>query len=130
MNIQFPDFPKKQKNMTHKDLVVWQKSIDLVVDIYKLCEEFPATEKYGLSSQIQRAAVSIPSNIAEGAGRNSTKEYIRFLNIAQGSLSELETQLIISEKIGFKIKHLTIFVDIENISKMLYRLKESLNKKL
>jgi len=116
--------------MTHKDLIVWQKSVDLVVDIYKLCEEFPATEKYGLSSQIQRAAVSIPSNIAEGAGRNSTKEYIRFLNIAQGSLSELETQLIISEKIGFKIKHLTIFVDIENISKMLYRLKESLNKKL
>ena len=66
--------------------------------IYNICKEFSITDKYGLSSQIKRAAVSIPSNIAEGAGRNSTKEYIRFLNIAQGSLSELETQLIISKK--------------------------------
>jgi len=116
--------------MTHKDLEVWKRSIDLVVDIYELSKGFPSTEKYGLSSQMQRAAVSIPYNIAEGAARNSTKEYIRFLNIAQGSLSELETQLIISERIGFKLKEPSVFVAIENISKMLYRLRESLNNKL
>lgn len=116
--------------MTHKDLEVWKKSIDLVVEIYRLSKDFPVTEKYGLSSQMQRAAVSIPSNIAEGASRNSTKEYIRFLNIAQGSLSELETQLIIAEKIGFNLEQRNIFVAIENISKMLYRLRESLSRKL
>ena len=116
--------------MTHKNLEVWKKSINLVVNVYKISGAFPKTEKYGLISQIQRAVVSVPSNIAEGAARNSTKEYIRFLSIAQGSLSELETQLIISEKLGYKISQSTIFVDIENISKMLYRLRETLKKKL
>ena len=116
--------------MTHKDLDVWKKSIDLVVLVYKICEKFPTHEKYGLISQLQRAAVSVPSNIAEGAGRNSTKEYIRFLSIAQGSLSELETQLIIADKLGYGISHQAIFVEIENINKMTYRLREALKKKL
>ena len=116
--------------MTHKDLDVWKKSIDLVVLADKICEKFPAHEKYGLISQLQRAAVSVPSNIAEGAGRNSTKEYIRFLSMAQGSLRELETQLIIADKLGYGISHQAIFVEIENINKMLYRLREALKKKL
>ncbi len=86
---------------THKDLEVWQKSIDLVTNIYKLTANFPIEEKYGLVSQLRRSAVSIPSNIAEGASRQSNKEYIQFLYVSLGSLMELDTQLIISKNIEF-----------------------------
>ena len=86
---------------SYKELIVWQKSIQLVIDIYKLTKIFPKEETYGLSSQMQRAVVSIPSNIAEGNDRNSSKEFSQFLRIARGSLAELETQIIISEKIGY-----------------------------
>ena len=79
------------KIRNHKDLEVWKKSMDLVSNIYKITESFPNKELYGLTNQIRRAAVSIPSNIAEGAARNSKKEFIQFLYIALGSLSELET---------------------------------------
>ena len=78
---------------THKDLDVWNKSIDLVEDIYKLTKEFPKEELYGLTNQLRRASVSISSNIAEGAARNSNKEFIQFLYIAKGSLSETKSQL-------------------------------------
>ena len=81
--------------MTHKDLEVWKKSMDLVADVYKLMKQLPESEKYGLIFQIKRSSISIPSNIAEGAGRASTKEFIRFLDIATGSLGELETQLLL-----------------------------------
>ena len=86
---------------THKDLDVWKESINLAKEIYALTEEFPKEELYGLTSQIRRAAVSVPSNIAEGAARNSNKEYIRFLYISLGSLSELETQIILAREFGF-----------------------------
>ena len=86
---------------SHEDLLVWQISIDFVTSIYKLTKDFPKTEIYGLTNQMRRAAVSIPSNIAEGAARNSTKEYIQFLYIALGSVSEIDTQLIISKNLGF-----------------------------
>jgi four helix bundle protein len=86
---------------SHKDLKVWQESMDLVIQIYKISEDFPKHEIYGLSSQIRRAAVSIPSNIAEGAGRSGEKEFIRFLYIALGSLSEVETQLEISQRLNY-----------------------------
>jgi len=86
---------------THKDLKVWQKSIDLVTDIYAITNRFPKEEMHGLTSQIRRAAVSISSNIAEGSGRFSDKELVRFLFISLGSSSELETQLIIYRR--FKI---------------------------
>jgi len=85
---------------THKDLDVWKLSIQLVKAIYKLTSEFPSEEKFGLISQIRSAAVSIPSNIAEGAARNSIKDYIRFLYISLGSLSEVETQLIIAKELN------------------------------
>lgn len=87
--------------MNHKDLDVWKKSIDLVTEIYSVTSNFPDGEKYGIVSQIRRAAVSIPSNIAEGCARFSDREVLHFLDIAAGSLAELETQLIISKNLGF-----------------------------
>jgi four helix bundle protein len=78
--------------MDHKDLDVWKKSMNLVVLIYDITSKFPSDERFGLTSQMRRAAVSIPSNIAEGAARKGDKEFIQFLMIALGSLSELETQ--------------------------------------
>ena len=83
--------------MDYKDLNVWKDSIDLVENIYKLVNTFPKEEVYALTDQLKRASVSIPSNIAEGSNRNTTKEFIQFLYIALGSASEVETQLIISQ---------------------------------
>lgn len=85
----------------HKDLIVWQKSMTLVKELYKTTQSFPKEELYGITSQIRRAAVSIPSNIAEGYGRGHERELIQFLYIALGSASELETQLIICKDIGY-----------------------------
>jgi len=87
--------------MIHKKLEVWEKSIDLVVIIYSSTRSFPNDEKFGLTNQMRRAAISIPSNIAEGCARNSTRELKQFLVIARGSLAELETQVIIADRIGY-----------------------------
>lgn len=89
------------KIKSYKELTVWQKSMDLVIEIYKLTKTFPKEELYGLTSQMRRASVSIPSNIAEGAQRNHIKEYINFLYIARSSASELETQLNIAKRLNF-----------------------------
>jgi four helix bundle protein len=86
---------------THKDLKAWQNAIDFVTDIYVVTAVFPKDELYGLTSQLRRAAVSVPSNIAEGAGRTSPKDTLKFLSYSQSSLSEVETQLIISLNLGF-----------------------------
>ena len=85
----------------HHKLEAWKKSVELVTDIYKKTEGFPKEERYGLTSQIRRAAISVPANIAEGAGRYSPKEFAHFLSNAQGSASELETELIISNRLGY-----------------------------
>ncbi|MND58887.1 hypothetical protein D3C87_402920 [compost metagenome] len=85
----------------YKELILWQKSITLVSDVYKTTATFPDRERFNLISQINRAAVSIPSNIAEGAGRNSDKEFVQFLAIAHASTYEVETQLIISKNLGY-----------------------------
>lgn len=84
-----------------KELVIWKRGIELTVQTYALTGQFPESEKYGLTSQMRRAAVSIPSNIAEGAGRISDKYFRHFLSLALGSLNELETQLLVAEKLGF-----------------------------
>lgn len=84
---------------SHKDLIVWQKAMDLVVLIYELTLKFPRSELYGITSQMRRAVVSIPSNIAEGWGRKSSKEYHQFMSIAYGSGLELETQLILARRL-------------------------------
>ncbi|MES2766462.1 MAG: four helix bundle protein [Bacteroidota bacterium] len=86
---------------THKDLDAWKISMTLVKEVYLLTSGFPKEEMYGLTSQIRRSAVSVPSNIAEGAARNSLKEFIQFLYIALGSLAELETQLIIANDLNY-----------------------------
>ncbi len=85
----------------HKQLLVWQKSMDLVVEIYKITELFPMEEKFALTSQIRRAAISVPSNISEGLARNTNKDKIHFLIISKSSLSELDTQLELSERLKF-----------------------------
>ena len=84
---------------SYKDLLIWQKGVALVKSVYLLCEQLPKEEVFGLQSQMKRAAISIPSNIAEGYGRNYTQNYVQFLRIARGSLLELETQLIISKEL-------------------------------
>ena len=86
---------------THKELDVWKLAIDFVVDIYQITKKFPKDERYGLISQMRRSAVSIPSNIAEGAARRTDKENIQFLHISLGSISELETQLIIANRLDY-----------------------------
>lgn len=87
----------------HHDLQVWQLAIQLVKDVYILTSDFPSSETYGLSNQMRRSAISVPSNIAEGAARNSHKEFLHFLGIARGSLSELETQVVIAREIGYAL---------------------------
>jgi four helix bundle protein len=85
----------------HKKLDVWQMAMDLVIEIYRITESFPKEEKYGLSNQLRRAAVSVPSNIAEGAARNTKKEFVNYLHMAQASLSELDTQLEVARRLAF-----------------------------
>ncbi len=114
---------------THKDLKVWQNSIQLVKRIYQTTSKFPPSEQYGLTSQLKRASVSISSNIAEGAGRHSKKEFVHFLYISSGSLSEMETQLIIAYELNFiDITELeSIQGSINEIRSQLFGLIKSLN---
>ncbi len=98
---------------SYKDLLIWQKGIDIIIKLYELVEGFPKEEIYALTSQLKRAAISISSNIAEGYGRNSTQSYIHFVSISRGSLFELETQLIVAQKLKF-IKNETLFSDLMN----------------
>lgn len=116
--------------MTHKDLEVWNLSLDLVTKIYNLTKSFPEDEKFGLISQMRRCSVSIPCNISEGAGRGSTKEFIRYLQIAKGSLAELDTELEIANRLGYLKENKEIKNQITMISKMLYKLVLSLQSKL
>lgn len=111
-----------------KELLVWQKSIDFVTEIYRITDTFPKAEIYGLISQIRRSAVSIPSNIAEGNSRRSKPDYLQFLKIARGSCAEAETQLIISKNLGFlnEDDYLKLNQEIIEISKMLNGLINSL----
>ena len=113
---------------THKDLDVWKKAMDLAAQVYPLTARFPKEELYGLTSQIRRSAVSIPSNIAEGAARHSRKEFIQFLHIASGSVAELETQLLLAIRMGF-ISSGSIISHVEEVRKLLLGLLRSLKKK-
>ncbi len=115
---------------SYKDLIVWQKSLDLVVAVYGLTKDFPREEQFGLTSQMRRCAVSIPSNIAEGSKRGTKKDYRHFLFTAYGSGAELETQLIISKKLGFgnDAKSLIVVDLLDEIMRMLNKMTQELDK--
>lgn len=114
--------------MYHKDLEAWKKSIELVTKVYSIVTTFPDDEKFGLVGQIKRAAISIPSNIAEGATRFSNKEMLRFLDISLGSLAELETQFIIAENLNF-FQNTDLYKDINEVAAIISGLKKYLLKK-
>ncbi|MDD2758118.1 MAG: four helix bundle protein [Patescibacteria group bacterium] len=113
---------------SHKDLLVWQKSMQLVTIVYEITVQLPAEERFGLVSQMRRCAVSIPSNIAEGYARQNRKENKQFVNIAYGSAVELDTQIIICTKLGFFEEKTLLQLAglLEEIRKMLYRYRQSL----
>jgi four helix bundle protein len=113
---------------SYTDLEVWQLSIDLVTDVYAASQRFPPEEIYGLASQVRKAAVSVPSNIAEGQGRVSSKDFHHFLAQARGSLMEVETQLVIAERLGYlEAAHLKKLLDRSGrVKSMLYRLMQSI----
>lgn len=113
-----------------QNLVIWKKAINLVEDIYRLTLKFPNDEKYRLTSQIKRSAVSIPSNVAEGAGRNTEGEFKNFLGIASGSSNELFSQLVLSHKLGFITKNELepILIKLEEIQKINYTLIKKFTK--
>ena len=112
----------------YKDLEVWKKAVELVTEIYRLTAAFPDSEKFGITNQMRRASVSIPSNIAEGSARHHAKDFIHFLRIADGSAAELETQLIISTKLGFVVDTEQLLNEIVVVRRMLAGLIKSLRK--
>ncbi len=115
---------------SYKELLVWQKSIYLVELCYKVTNQLPKNEKYGLSGQLNRSAISISSNIAEGYKRNGRAEYLQFCGIASGSAAELETQLIIVSKVYNDTKYVTESMNlVEEVQKMLYALIKGLQSK-
>jgi four helix bundle protein len=112
----------------YKELNVWQKSIDVVSEIYRVTATFPDSEKFGITNQMRRASVSIPSNIAEGSARHHAKDFTHFLRIADGSAAELETQLLISERLGFLTGAEELSHELVVIRRMLAALIKSLRK--
>ncbi len=117
-----------EKPKSHKDLKVWKESMTLVIGVYRISQSFPKHEVYGLTSQMRRAAVSIPSNIAEGAGRKSNKEFMRFLYISLGSLAELETQLDIALRLEYIPENKEVNEQMIYIRRMLSKLIKSIDK--
>lgn len=113
----------------HHELIAWQESMALVKEIYKVTQGFPKEETYGLVSQMRRAAVSVPSNISEGAARGSQKEFVQFLIIARGSLSELETQLLLSRDLGFMKEDQQLMQKVEKIFALIGGLLKNLRER-
>lgn len=112
----------------HYKLETWKESITLVKAVYEATQNFPKEETYGLASQLRRSAVSVPSNIAEGAARAGSKEFAQFLNVARGSLSELETQLIIAAELGYIARDHQIFSRLDKVSRLLTGLHKSVKE--
>jgi four helix bundle protein len=117
---------------SYRDLEIWQKAMDLVVEIYKLTQNLPRHETYGMISQMQRAAVSIPANVAEGKGRQSLKEFIQFLSIANGSLTELETYIMVAERLRYiTTEQRNLLLNrTDEIARMISGLQKSLHTKI
>ena len=117
---------------SYRELQVWQKSMDLVVECYRTTEKFPKSETYGLAAQLQRAVVSVPANSAEGQGRNHTREFINHLSIAYGSLMEVETHLQIAARLAYITQPELddLLIRTNEVGRMLNGLMQSLNRKL
>ena len=115
--------------MDHKELEAWKQTIELIEKIYRLSKQFPKEELYGITLQIRRAAVSIASNISEGAARNSKKEFLNFLNYSLGSLAEVETQLIIASRLQYYTDSLDVFIDINRIRALILGVRNYLRRK-
>ena len=113
---------KTEPLKSFKELIVWQKAYKLVLEVYKATKDFPRYEIYGLIQQMRRAAISIPSNIAEGYGRKHKREYIQFLSVAFGSLLELETQYLLSKDLGYMNQTETVEGLLNEVGRMLYRM--------
>jgi len=120
---------RKQKIQSFRDLQIWQKSMELTVAVYRMTQSFPREEMFGLTSQLRRCAISIPSNIAEGQGRSSEREFLHFLSIARGSNCELQTQLEIARRLG--LADTQLLNDAESLSqeigKMIYAFMHALD---
>ena len=113
---------------SHRDLIVWQKSVELVTECYRVTSSFPSDERFGLTSQLRRSAVSVPANIAEGKGRGTTNNFVNFLSIASGSLTELDTHLVIANKLGYLTKETLNELEarMDEVGRMLTALRKSL----
>lgn len=119
--------------VTHyRELIAWQKAMDLAVAVCEQTRTFPREEVYGLTSQLSRAAVSVPSNIAEGQGRHTTKDFIRFLGVARGSLQEAETQIILAKRLGYvnASQEAQLLDHCAEVSRLLHGLTNALKRKL
>jgi four helix bundle protein len=121
----------KDSFKSYRDLEVWQKSMSLAKEVYQVTSSFPTDEKFGLTNQMRRAAVSIPSNLAEGHARSGTQEFKHFISMAIGSVAELETQILLSAELGYlnENRKSDLFEQLDIIGKMLRGLYKSLNKK-
>jgi four helix bundle protein len=116
---------------SYRDLEVWRLGLELVETIYRCTSEFPKNEIYGLAAQMRRAAVSIPSNIAEGQARSSSKEFLHFLSFSLGSLAELETQLELTSRLGYPATEIsTALAQVELLGKKLHRLRNSIRERV
>jgi four helix bundle protein len=121
----------ESKMRPHEKLDVWKKAIQLVIAIYRVTDEFPKDERFGLISQLRRAAISIPANIAEGAGRNSYKEFLYFLSNSQGSASEVETELLIANELSYleQSRYTELMSSLDEIGRMITGLSQHLRRK-
>lgn len=119
----------EKQGHNHRKLLVWQEAMILVEMIYRITILFPKEEQYGLTTQLRRSAISVPSNIAEGAGRNSTRELIQFIGIASGSLAEVDTQLDIAARLGYLEVKADVFKQLSLVGRLLVALRRSLKQR-
>lgn len=113
----------------YQELIAWQRAMDLVESVYRTSSTFPKEEVYGLTSQVRRASISVPSNIAEGQGRSTTRDFLHFLCVAQGSLKELETQILIAQRLGYLAHPDALLDQVLAVARLLSGLINSLKRK-
>ena len=121
-----------ERRTSHKDLVLWKKSVDLAVEVYRIAQCLPHHERFGLGAQLRRAAVSVPSNVAEGAARRTTRDFISFLHIARGSLAELETQLLLARRLRYvdDASAQSLAIKVEEVGRLLNAVIRGLRRRL